>query len=1248
MKQLLKFTFIILTFLGSKASAQSNHEKMVREFLQTSYEKLGVTKEDVSDWTITDQSTSKQSGITHLYIRQQYKGIPLFNGVANVAIKDAQVFMAGNRLVAHLSDVVKYKAPRLNPEQAIYTAASLLDLATPQNLKVVSSISTQHFIFSKGEISKEDIPVRLMYYAVSPQDVRLVWDLSIYTLDAKHWWSAQVDAETGQLISKNDWVVKCNFDHDPSTVCTSTCEAKMPSSGGGSTINVASPGQYTVFQLPIESPNHGVRSTSIDPADALASPFGWHDTDGTIGAEFTITRGNNVFAYEDADNDDLPGFSPDGGPSLVFNFPYTNSSTPDSNQSAAITNLFYMNNMIHDIWYQHGFDEVSGNFQVNNYNNGGLGADEVFAEAQDGGGTNNANFATPPDGSNPRMQMYLWNQAQQSGNYLEISAPVGIAGGYAAADAAFGPGLPSTPVVGDIVLIEDNTAPVNDGCETVTNGLQLAGKIVMIDRGQCTFAQKVEAAQNEGAIAVIVVNNVAGAPAQMGGTSAIVTIPSIIISQADGNLIKAQLGLGTVTGAISDGGSGQASIRDGDVDNVIIAHEYGHGISTRLTGGPGNSNCLNNSEQMGEGWSDWFGLMMTIEPGDQGADVRGVGTFAIGEPTNGTGIRPAPYSTNFAVNNYTYAASNNTAQISEPHGVGFIFATVLWDLTWALIDQYGGTPDPDLYNGVGGNNIAMKLVIEGLKLQPCSPGMIDGRDAIILADQLLYGGIHKCLIWNVFASRGFGFSANQGSSAGRSDQTEAFDIPPFCQTITAAPVAAFTASSFSSCTSTISFTDSSLSIPQSWLWNFGDGTTSTLQNPSHTFLTSGVYNVQLLVTNTLGGDSITQQVTINLPPSPVTNDVLVCTGDTAFVSTTVTGVAQWRNTANSILFTGNTLVVPNVTAPQTFYVENLVGNPIQYVGPLNPSIGAGGYNASGFHGALNFTASKGFEIASAWVDASGAGPRKIYLASGFNTTGTPPTGGQIVDSITVNLVNGVQRVSLNLMVPDSGDYNIGTNSSNLYRNNSGASYPYTLTNYMSIVSSSSTSNPATYYYYLYDMEVRDPQCISSVDTVIVAPAITNFGFVVNGNSVTFSDSSSAATSWLWDFGDGATSASQNPTHVYAASGIYTVTLAINGLACAASYAVNIGTVGVGEWAGNLQFTLYPNPASKETKLQLNQKLQQRSTLKIYSLEGKEVSAMQIEAGVREIIIPLAGLAPQLYMVVLRNEAREIREKLFLH
>ena len=68
---------------------------------------------------------------------------------------------------------------------------------------------------------------------------------------------------------------------------------------------------------------------------------------------------------------------------------------------------------------------------------------------------------------------------------------------------------------------------------------------------------------------------------------------------------------------------------DGDFDNGIIIHEYGHGISNRLTGGAANSNFLQNSEQMGEGWSDFYGLLLTMKDTDQGSDRRSIGLSLI-------------------------------------------------------------------------------------------------------------------------------------------------------------------------------------------------------------------------------------------------------------------------------------------------------------------------------------------------------------------------------------------------------------------------------------------------------------------------------------------------------------------------------------------------------------------------------------------------------------------------------------------
>ncbi len=176
---------------------------------------------------------------------------------------------------------------------------------------------------------------------------------------------------------------------------------------------------------------------------------------------------------------------------------------------------------------------------------------------------------------------------------------------------------------------------------------------------------------------------------------------------------------------------------------------------------------------MGEGWSDYIASVMTIYVGDQGATARPMRSYASGDSN---GIRTYPCSTDFSVNPHTY---DDIKVEVAPHGVGSVWAAMLWEMTWDLIGQYGF--DADLYNGTGGNNIALQLVMDGLKLQPCSSGFVDGRDAILEADELANGGANRCIIWRAFARRGLGLSASQGSSNSKSDGAEAFDVPADCQ-----------------------------------------------------------------------------------------------------------------------------------------------------------------------------------------------------------------------------------------------------------------------------------------------------------------------------------------------------------------------------------------------------------------------------------------------------------------------------------
>ena len=121
--------------------------------------------------------------------------------------------------------------------------------------------------------------------------------------------------------------------------------------------NLAS--SYRVFALPGENPLNIAHTLVVNPADTSASPYGWHDTNGAVGAEYTITRGNNVHAYADVlNNNNSANDEPTGGADLKFDFPYSPTVEPDGNKSAAVVNLFYMNNMMHDLTFRYGFTEI--------------------------------------------------------------------------------------------------------------------------------------------------------------------------------------------------------------------------------------------------------------------------------------------------------------------------------------------------------------------------------------------------------------------------------------------------------------------------------------------------------------------------------------------------------------------------------------------------------------------------------------------------------------------------------------------------------------------------------------------------------------------------------------------------------------------------------------------------------------------------------------------------------------------------
>ncbi|PWT87424.1 MAG: metalloprotease [Acidobacteria bacterium] len=743
-------------------------------FLKQNKGRLKVIDQDIDALKVTDQYSDAQSGATHIYLRQAFAGIEVFNANANVSIaKDGSIINAHGSLISGLARTINNRVPAISAIEAAQTAAQYLELNITEPLVTISGRTgpAEETVLSSGGISIEPIRTKLIYQPVSEQSVRLSWNVEIYEKGAQHNWSLRVDAENKQILSAIDLVENDSWKPAVGNVSRrSGSVISAPSSSSSPSSPVTS--SYNVFARPKENPDDGPRTIENDPFDVTASPFGWHDTDGVAGPEFTITRGNNVYAYTDIDANNVPdaNSSPDGGASLNFDFPLDLTKNPDTYRPAAVTNLFYWNNIMHDVFYHYGFNEAAGNFQVNNYGNGGLGGDDVQAEAQDGSSLNNANFGTPVDGMQPRMQMFVW---VPSGGYVVTVNAGTIAGDYTATPAVFGAQLSSSgPVTGDVELVTDSgtTGSPTDACEPLVGFTP--GHIALLDRGTCTFVVKVKNAQNAGAAGVIVANNQPGNPITMGGTDPTITIAAEMVSRDNGTLFKANL---PFNATLKFAGEPVPS-RDSDLDAGVICHEYTHGISNRLTGGPANVSCLQNAEEMGEGWSDFSALVLTPNSTDGPYTSRGIGNYVDFEPSTGTGIRPTPYTIDLNVNPSTYADISG----QEVHTVGYIWTSMLWEVYWNLVAKYNF--NPNIYQSwtTGGNNLAIQLEIDGMKLQPCSPGFVDGRDAILLADQNLTGGANQCAIWQGFAKRGLGFSASQGSSNDTTDGTEAFDLPTSC------------------------------------------------------------------------------------------------------------------------------------------------------------------------------------------------------------------------------------------------------------------------------------------------------------------------------------------------------------------------------------------------------------------------------------------------------------------------------------
>jgi len=321
------------------------------------------------------ENEDNDQGTTFLSYTQTVDGLKVFEG-------QVQVVVNRNGEVLNVREGFLVDGPPARRRGAMNEARAIAKAFEHAGRNVSPSFVENYARQSTTEMSRFANPLDVnLEEVLSEQNVvrvngesRLAWH--IYAeVGPEEWYEILLDAYTGELLLRHNLYL---------------FEA-----------------QGTVYT---EAPDKGARQLVSFVGDTtINTAAGWMGTS-------TVTTGNNVEAYLDtnadnvADNNNGAGLSVGHATSATqdFTFPFSTTVDPRTQQAAVVTNLFYYNNIMHDFSYNLGFTETARNFQVNNFGRGGTGNDSVRAEAQDGSGTNNANFATPPDGSRPRMQQFLF------------------------------------------------------------------------------------------------------------------------------------------------------------------------------------------------------------------------------------------------------------------------------------------------------------------------------------------------------------------------------------------------------------------------------------------------------------------------------------------------------------------------------------------------------------------------------------------------------------------------------------------------------------------------------------------------------------------------------------------------------------------------------------------------------------------------------------------------------------------------
>jgi hypothetical protein len=355
-----------------------------QRFLADHHDAFQLTAAEASSFTVTRTDVEPQTNFRHITLQRTFNGIPVFQGAITVHMDPSNgVFRALGDEFYRVSAPTNRQV--LTPTEAAVAAGKALGLAGLAPALQSSEGLRTTFL---SPVTLDPIDVEPRIFEIAPGNDRYAYQAAVSWLDdqkQQQYELALIDAQDGTLLA--------SF----------------------SLVNTFTGRVFNVNAQPTATQSADTRTVVSFDGDPTASPSGW------VGAARN-TVGNNAVAATDLDGNNTVGANetqPVANASNSFDFPYSATTNAQNSKAAAVANAFFLVNDWHDRTYALGFTEAAGNFQTNNFGKGGAQNDPVNVDAQDGSGTNNANFSTPVDGSRPRMQMFIFSIKNGAGGVTQ-------------------------------------------------------------------------------------------------------------------------------------------------------------------------------------------------------------------------------------------------------------------------------------------------------------------------------------------------------------------------------------------------------------------------------------------------------------------------------------------------------------------------------------------------------------------------------------------------------------------------------------------------------------------------------------------------------------------------------------------------------------------------------------------------------------------------------------------------------------